>query len=235
MHVLRHIAPSLALAVTALAVEAAQAHSVEDLESMLGDKERYFQRTDTDAPDFTLRDADGKTVRLADLRGKVVVLHFIYAGCPDVCPLHAERIAEIQVMVNRTPMKEQVRFVTITTDPVNDTANVLRDYGPAHGLDTVNWSFLSTTPDQPEDATRRLAEAYGHKFTKTEDGYQVHGLVTHVIDKDGRWRGNFHGLKFDPVNLVLFVNGLTNDHDHDHDHEEEGLINRFWSKIRELF
>src|SRR3546814_4520189 len=101
--------------------------------------------------------------------------------------------SEIQEMVNRTPMKAQVRFVTVTTDPKNDTAEVLRDYGPAHGLDPVNWTFLTTMPDQPEDATRRLAEDYGHKFKKTEEGYQVHGIVTHVIDREGRWRANFHG------------------------------------------
>src|SRR3546814_4464075 len=59
-----------------------------------------------------------------------------------------------------------------------------------------------TTPDQPEDATRLLAEAHGHKFTETEDGYQVHSVVTHVFDREGRWRANFHGLRFEPTNLV---------------------------------
>lgn len=44
----------------------------------------------------TLENAEGRVVDLQDLRAKVVVLHFIYPSCPDVCPLHAERIAEIQ-------------------------------------------------------------------------------------------------------------------------------------------
>jgi protein SCO1 len=112
-------------------------------------------------------------------------------------------------MVNQTPMKDMVRFVTVTTDPANDTAAVMSDYGPAHGLDPANWSFLTTTPDQPEDETRRLALSYGHKFDKTGNGYQVHGVVTHVIDRDGRWRGNFHGLRFNSTNLVMFINALT--------------------------
>ena len=83
-------------------------------------------------------------------------------------------------------------------------------------------------PEQPEDATRKLAEAFGHKFTKTEDGYQMHGVVTHVIDKEGRWRGNFHGLRFEPVNLVLFVNGLANDAQAPHGHQDQTL----WDKIK---
>ncbi len=222
-----------ALAVLAFAVASvtsASAHSLDDLEAMLGDKEEFFQPLDRESPDFSLQSTDGEPVRLSDFLGKVVVLNFIYAGCPDVCPLHAERIAEVQEMVNQTPMKELVQFITITTDPENDTPEVLSDYGRAHGLDSANWIFLTKTPDQPEDITRTLAESFGHTFTLTEDGYQVHGVVTHVIDSQGRWRGNFHGLRFEPTNLVLFINGLTNA-GAPHGHSEQG----FWNELLSLF
>ncbi|MBI2735964.1 MAG: SCO family protein [Rhodospirillales bacterium] len=212
----------------------ASTHDIKDkskLDRLMGDKERYFQPLEKEAPDFTLQNADGKVVSRADFRGKVVVLHFIYAGCPDVCPLHADRIAQIQEMVNQTLMKEQVQFITITTDPQNDTPDVLRVYGAAHGLDPVNWVFLTTTHDQPEDATRRLAEAHGHKFTKTEDGYQVHSIVTHIFDTQGRWRANFHGLRFEPNNLVLFINALAKETDKPHGHGERSL----WDKVTGLF
>ncbi len=221
----------IALVLAVVTNSMASAHSLKDLETMLGDKEKFFQPIDKPAPEFALRNADGNSVGLGDLRGKVIVLHFIYARCPDVCPLHADRIAEIQQMVNQTPMKAQVQFISITTDPVNDNAKVLRDYGPAHGFDPVNWAFLTTAPDQPEDTTRRLAEAYGHKFSKTEDGYQVHGIVTHVIDREGRWRANFHGLKFEPVNLVLFVNALVNDVHRPDEHRQKS----WWDRLRDLF
>ncbi|TIO79578.1 MAG: SCO family protein [Mesorhizobium sp.] len=215
------------IALTALAVgfiHGARAHSLDDIDAMLKSDERYFQPIDKPVPDFTLRGADGRIVRPADLAGKVVVLHFIYTSCPDVCPLHAEKIAEVQKMVNSTPMKDRVVFVSITTDPRKDTPDVLRAYGPTHGLDPVNWLFLTTAPDQPEDATRKLAEAFGHKFTLTDDGYQMHGIVTHVIDREGRWRANFHGLNFQPVNLVTFVNALTNNVERPHHEQDEGWL-----------
>ena len=166
---------SIAASVVLLAASASTiaTHSLDELDAQLRDREKYFQPIDQDAPAFTLQDAEGRAVSLQDLRGKVVVLHFIYTSCPDVCPLHAERIAEIQEMVNRTPMRELVQFVTITTDPQRDTPEVMRQYGSAHGLDPVNWVFLTTTPDQPEDATRKLAERFGHGFTETTDGYQI--------------------------------------------------------------
>lgn len=209
----------------------ARAHSMDEVDAMLQNDEKYFQQIDRPTPDFTLRTADGRIVRPADLIGKVVVLHFVYTSCPDVCPLHAEKIAEIQKMVNSTPMKDQVTFVTITTDPTKDKPDVLNAYGPAHGLDPVNWLFLTTAPGQPEDMTRNLAEAFGHKFSVTNDGYQMHGIVTHVIDKEGRWRANFHGLNFAPVNLVTFVNALTNNVERTHHERDEGWL----AKLKGLF
>jgi len=206
----------------------AWAHSLKDLETLLGDREKYFQSVDKAAPGFSLQDADGRPLQLSDLRGKVMVLHFIYAGCPDVCPLHADRIAEIQSMINQTPMKAQVQFVTITTDPKNDAADVLRAYGEQHRLDPANWVFLTTGTGQPEDATRKLAEQFGHKFMKQEDGYQVHGIVTHVVDREGRWRANFHGLRFEPTNLVMFINVLVNDAQKPHGHE----LPSAWDRIK---
>jgi protein SCO1 len=221
----------LAVALALPVAPATWSHSLEDLQTQLSDREKYFQAIDKAAPAFKLQDADARAVSLADFRGKVVVLHFIYTNCPDVCPLHAERIAEIQTMVNQSPMKQQVEFITITTDPSRDKGGVLRNYGHAHGLDPANWIFLTTRPDQAEDTTRRLAEQFGHRFDKTEDGYQTHGIVTHTIDKQGRWRANFHGLQFEPSNLVVFVNALVNDIDKPHGHENRSL----WEKVKSLF
>ncbi len=224
----RMLGLALALVATAPMVSA---HSLHELETALGDREKYFQPIDKDTPDFTLQDTGGRVLGLADLHGKVVVLHFIYTSCPDVCPLHSERIAEIQALVNQTPMKEQVEFVSVTTDPTTDTAEMRREYGRVHGLDAANWVFLTTTPQQPEDATRKLAQQFGHRFDKTGDSYQVHGVVTHVIDKEGHWRANFHGLKFEPSNLVVFVNALVNDLEKPHAHPAPSL----WERAKNLF
>jgi protein SCO1/2 len=221
----------MALAASLLAAPAAAHHPGNNLDEVMGSREKYFQPIDKPAPPFSLQDSDGRKFSLADFEGKVVVLHFVYASCGDVCPLHADRIAEIQDMVNVSPSKEQVQFITITTDPEKDTPQILRDYGPAHGLDGANWTFLTTTPGQPEDTTRRLAEAFGHTFTQTPSGAQVHGVVTHVIDKQGLWRANFHGLRFQSINLVLYVNSLVNEGQRAVGSEAKSL----WDRLRGFF
>ncbi len=229
MGVLRRLILPLSIAV-ALA-PAASAHSLRELDDQLFSKEKYFQRIDIAAPGFALRDADGRAVNMIDFRGKVVVLNFVYANCPDECPLQAEKIAQIQKIINQTPMKDMVSFITITTDPKRDQGHILNDYGKAHGLVAANWVFLTAGTDQPVDTTRKLAKAYGLEFTPDGDGVEIHGVVTHVIDQSGRMLARFHGLDFDSTNLIIFVNALTN-HLQDHRHEAEPGL---WDELKGLF
>lgn len=234
MTVLARLLLAAALAGGGVAPQPAAAHPPGGLENQLRDQEKFFEIKNVPAPDFALENADGEPVGLADLRGKVVVLHFIYAACPDVCPLHADLVGRIQEMVNQTEMRDRVRFVSITTDPERDTPEVMRDYGETHRLDPANWVFLTSGPEQPS-ATRELAQAFGHGFSATPDGYQVHGVVTHVIDPEGTLRANFHGLEFDPTNLVVYVNGLVNEAA-PHGHEAaQGSDPSLWDRIRALF
>ncbi len=196
------------------AVPLAGAHSLKDLEAELFKREQYVEFVNRPAPEFELRDAEGRTVRLADFRRKkVVVLWFIYASCPDVCPLQSDRLAEVQKQVNKVnvgAMRDLVQFIAISTDPARDDPDILRAYGPAHGLDRHNWVFLTSGADKPE-ATRELADRYGLKFTRTEKDMFMHGTVTHIIDYEGNLRARFHGLKWDQINMLVYINALTND------------------------
>lgn len=200
----------LVLMLGSAGIAPAAAHSLKKLEDALRRREVYAQMMNSPAPDFTLADAAGRKVGLADFRGRVVVLYFVYTNCPDVCPLHSEVIASIQEAVNGTPMKDLVQFIAVTTDPERDGPDAMTAYGPTHGLDSVNWLFLTSGGGRP-DATRDIARQYGLKFTATKDGYQMHAVVTHLIDKSGNLRARYHGLKFDETNLIIHINALGND------------------------
>ncbi len=198
------------LGVVLAVIQPAEGHSLKQLEDRMRGRERYAEIVNRPAPNFALQDSKGRLVALSDFRGKVVVLNFVYTRCPDVCPLHSEKIAEIQEMINRTPMQDLVRFVTITTDSASDTPEIMKSYGRTHGLSPVNWVFLTSSVEAPEQ-TRSIAKSFGLKFTLAKDGYQMHGLVTHLIDKSGNLRARYHGLKFKETNMIVHINGLTND------------------------
>lgn len=204
------IIPAVLIAVLANASGALAHEGHADMDTFMGSEEQFFQAIDEPAPPFDLMDADGNAVSLSDFADKIVVLNFIFASCTDVCPLQSQVIADIQDKINVGPMKDMVQFITVTTDPETDTPDVLRSYGEIHGLDPVNWMFLTASPTDPEDTTRELSEAYDNTFTPLEDGQQMHGVVTNVIDRGGRLAAKFHGLRFEPVNVVVYINGLIN-------------------------
>lgn len=201
---------------SALLSQGTAAHTLADVQEQMFERDQYFQVRNEAVEDFALADADGNPVSLSDFRGKVVILNFIYTSCLDVCPLHSEKIAEVQDLVALSPMAERLQFVSVTTDPSRDTGDILRSYGPVHGLDPVNWAFLTSAAGGPEATTREIAQRFGIEFTPGDDGMLMHGVATIVIDPQGQWRGTFHGLDFPAVDLVVFANALSNsDHAHD--------------------
>ena len=212
-------------------LSSAAAHSLADLQATLVEREKHFQPRDAPAPQFTLQGADGRLIGLADFRGKVVVLRFIDSNCRGECSRHIDRLAEVQSMVNQSPMKNQVQFVTVAIGPTAENKTSLTEFGRAHGLDPINWMLLTREAGQPERAIRKVAEQFGLRFEKTEGGNHIHGIVTHVIDKDGRWRADFRGLKFESTNLIVFVNALINDIAKPHEEPNSTI----WQKLKRWF
>ncbi len=187
------------------------AHSLEDAEDQLQERERYVQFVDRPAPVFSLADADGNAVSAADLENKVVVLNFIYTRCKEACPLHMNLIAQSQDRANEAGLDEDVTFITIATDSedIAGTRSNMRAYGENFDLDSANWHFLYRRESESAETTRQLAESYGLRFDDVAEGVQAHGVVTHVIDQTGRVRARFHGLKFEPEHLVTYLKVLV--------------------------
>ena len=110
----------------------------------------------------------GQRVALADLRGKVLAVTFIYATCSDTCPILTAKMAEIRRRLG-TDFGPRVRFVSITVDPVIDTPEVLRGYAEAHGADAPGWCFLTGTRGEIEEVVRR----YGAYAKKSEPAASI--------------------------------------------------------------
>jgi protein SCO1 len=89
------------------------------------------------AYDFRLRDQDGDRMSLADARGRVVALTFLYVTCWDLCPAQAAEIAEALELVG-----EGVTVYIVSVDPVNDTPKRMREWLIARGLDGHDVHFL---------------------------------------------------------------------------------------------
>ena len=145
------------------------------------------------APNFTLTSQDGKPVALADLRGKVVAVTFIYTECPDICPLLTQKMVQVQDELG-ADFGKKIAFVSISLDPEHDTPEVLKDYAQFWGARPEEWSFLTGSIEAVRDVTRR----YGVFFAKKEDGSVEHSQLTTLVDGDGQMRVQYLGARFDP-------------------------------------
>ena len=149
------------------------------------------------APAFTLTTADGGRLSLADLRGRVVAVTFIYATCADTCPLLTAKLAGLQQRLG-SDFGRRVQFVSITVDPERDTPDALRHYARAHGADPAGWAFLTGTPAEIQDVARR----YGVVARKTARGDVDHTFLTSIVDPRGVLRVQYMGVRFDPEEFL---------------------------------
>lgn len=207
----------------------AWSHSLHDAETAIKEQERYAQFVDRVAPPFALFDSAGDPVSKSDLAGRVVVLNFLYTRCADECPLHMNLIAELQHQVEEKGLGEEVAFITIATDTedIAGTRRNMKAYGRNFNLDPGNWRFLYRDEASVPNATRDLAQAYGLKFSEVGENLQIHGVVTHVIDQEGRMRARFHGLDFKPRNLLSYLDVLVTG--------PSALNNSTWDEIHTYF
>jgi protein SCO1 len=155
------------------------------------------------APSFTLTAQDERRLSLSDLRGKAVVLTFIYTTCADTCPLLTAKMAGLQARLG-ADFGRRVFFVSITVDPERDTPAVLKGYGVAHGARFDGWAFLTGTPAE----IREVAKRYGVYAKKTVRGDVDHTFLTSVIDPRGLLRVQYLGTRFEPTELLNDVRSV---------------------------
>lgn len=155
------------------------------------------------AAPFTLTAQDERRISLADLRGKVVVLTFVYTTCTDTCPLLTGKLVSLQPRLG-ADFGRRVFFVAVTVDPERDTPARLKGYGLAHGARFDGWAFVTGAPDE----IRALSRRYGVYAKKTARGDVDHTFLTSVIDPQGMLRVQYMGVRFDPAELLDDVRTL---------------------------
>ena len=132
------------------------------------------------APEFALTSQDGAPVTLADFRGKVVAVTFIFTMCTATCPVLTPMMSFVQDQLGRD-FGAKIAFVSITVDPERDTPEVLKEYAQAFGANLAGWSFLTGAPAAIRDVTRR----YG--VYRVEDRERRRGAhVSHLDRRSAR-------------------------------------------------
>jgi cytochrome oxidase Cu insertion factor (SCO1/SenC/PrrC family) len=156
------------------------------------------------APDFTLQDHTGAPIRLGDLRGRTVLLSFIFTHCSSACPLLTQQMQRVQAGLAKAGLfPARVALLTVTVDPDRDSADVLDRY--AQRFDArPGWHFLR---DRPERLQPMLA-AYHEWTSKLPGGDLDHPARVYLIDPGGRIREIYSLAFFDERQALLDIQAV---------------------------
>ena len=150
--------------------------------------------------DHRFVDSSGRAVSLTELRGKPLVVNFIYTGCSQVCPATTQFLATAVKEAERTLGPGTFRVATIGFNLPFDDPTSMRAFARKFGIASANWLFL--TPDA--SALDALTKDLGFRYEPTAAGFD-HLLQVSILDRDGRVYRQVYGDAFE---APLFTGAL---------------------------
>jgi len=160
------------------------------------------------APRTILVNSTGKPFDLASLRGKAVLVSFVYTTCNGTCPATTASLGAIQKILAEAKLwGTSVEFVSITLDPKRDTTEVLNRYARLFGADLGSWHFLTGSPAQIES----VITAWGMWAKSDPTGTIDHPSRIFLLDPRGHER-EIYNLEFlRPEVVIQDVRGLLDE------------------------
>lgn len=151
------------------------------------------------APPTVLVDSAGKPFDLASLKGKVVLVSFVYTTCNGVCPATTTALVRIQKTLEQAKLwRTSVQFVSITLDPKRDTPEVLSHYARLFNVDQTGWHFLTGTAAEVQS----VISAWGMWAKVGATGVLDHPSRIFLLDARGYQR-EIYSLEFLKPDSVL--------------------------------
>jgi protein SCO1 len=134
------------------------------------------------APDFSLRDQDGKAVSVSALHGHVLAITFLDSHCKQLCPLEAEQLAQAQRSLGSN---SNLSLLVVSVAPATDTPDSERAFAALHHW-TGEWHWLTGTADQ----LAAVWKAYSIAVQGSPDNV-LHSTVLYLVDKQGFQRAGW--------------------------------------------
>jgi protein SCO1 len=160
--------------------------------------------------DYTLIDTEGKPRRLADYRGKPLVISLIYTSCYHICPTTTRHLAEVIERAQSVLGEDSFAVISLGFDAARDTPEAMRDFARQQKVAAVHWDFLSADAASIEGLAREL----GFQFRPAGGGFD-HLLQTSILDADGVVRRQVYGMEYEtpiliePIKRLVFGEELT--------------------------
>jgi protein SCO1/2 len=142
-------------------------------------------------------DQGGKPLRLADLRGRPVVLSLVFTNCSSVCSGQTLHLREVTRIAREALGARSFAVLTVGFDSAHDTPDRMLAYGRDRGITDPDWHFASA-----DAATvRRLTDEVGFTWLPSSRGFDHVTQVT-ILDANGAVAQQVYGAAFSPPELI---------------------------------
>lgn len=133
--------------------------------------------------DVRLQDQRGNLLSLRDLRGKTVVLDFIYTRCADLCVAVGNSLQVVRDSLPPEKLGDEISFVSISFDPRRDDPKSLAYYAGRHRAGYDHWRVARVAREETLDS---LLDLFGVKVLPDGWGGYQHNAAIYILDRQGR-------------------------------------------------
>lgn len=147
--------------------------------------------------DYSFLDRSGRTVRLADYRGKPLVVSMIYTHCPFVCATTTRNLSALKASQEALGA-DSFGVLTIGFDTENDTPEAMDDFAKRMGVNLPKWEFASSDPE----TIKKLSKDLGFVYFPTDEGGFNHITQTTFVDGQGKVYRQIYGEEFENKTLL---------------------------------
>ncbi len=145
----------------------------------------------TSVGDHVLLDRQGKPRRLADYRGKPMLVNFIYTACFQVCPTTTKNLQKAVQNTVAVLGTDRFNIVSIGFNQPFDAPEAMKAFATQYGIHLPNWEFLSPAPAIVDEVTKN----FGFSYIATTAGFDHLNQVT-FVDAEGRIVRQVYGESF---------------------------------------
>ncbi|MBC7865811.1 MAG: SCO family protein [Bacteroidia bacterium] len=159
---------------------------------VIGERQLAPNGTDTiyhTVGNFSFTNQFGETVSEKNTSGKIYVADFFFASCQSICPIMSKRMGRLQDAFKSDP---EFLILSHTVNPMNDTVEVLNEYGKKYGALKGKWNLLTGEKKKIYDIARDGYLVNALQDDGTPEGF-LHSELFLLIDKQKRIRGMYDG------------------------------------------
>ena len=142
-------------------------------------------------PPFSFTNQDGKTISDKDVDGKIYVASFFFATCPTICPKMNENLRG--VTENFKKLSSDIKFISFTVNPENDSVPVLKEYAAKRNADPNQRWFLTGNKDSIYALASKGYLVPAASGKTAADFFHSQNFI--LVDRDKHIRGFYDGME----------------------------------------